>query len=241
MAATIISIHAPARGATLMRSASSSFDRFQSKRPQGARHSILDVSFGITSFQSTRPQGARLAVPSPSSSVGVFQSTRPRGARPARIGVALAEIPFQSTRPRGARRHGASRPPDSTRFNPRAREGRDCDHAFCGRVASVSIHAPARGATGHGLVEALVAEFQSTRPRGARLAILATVFSISRFNPRAREGRDHRPFLLRPVIAVSIHAPARGATFPVGVGLHARVVSIHAPARGATAGLWIIK
>jgi len=54
------------------------------------------------------------------------------------------------------------------------------------------------------------------------------------FNPRARAGRDKSGLGLEAQIAVSIHAPARGAT---GEHEHTRIsypVSIHAPARGAT-------
>ena len=79
--------------------------------------------------------------------------------------------------------------------------------------AWVSIHAPARGATSPVFNCAYVNEFQSTRPHGARLhPDLATV-------PRA---------------GVSIHAPARGATEDAMLGVAKQVVSIHAPARGAT-------
>jgi len=56
----------------------------------------------------------------------MFQSTRPRGARPARTPSPRYDRKFQSTRPRGARRS-------------RLR------NAIGSR--SVSIHAPARGAT----------------------------------------------------------------------------------------------
>ncbi len=56
-------------------------------------------------------------------------------------------------------------------FNPRAREGRDTrssvDRAF---RATVSIHAPARGATRDEPFSAQDTVFQSTRPRGARRA-----------------------------------------------------------------------
>ena len=79
-----------------------------------------------------------------------------------------------------------------------------------------------------------------------------------RFNPRAREGRDSRPYTAvwqlllfqstRPrgarhqpivvdaegVIIVSIHAPARGATHNALRRRDEANVSIHAPARGAT-------
>ena len=78
-----------------------------------------------------------------------------------------------------------------------------------------------------------------------------------RFNPRAREGRDPyarpgftdarrfqstRPRRARPQlvfqyrfsIAVSIHAPAKGATLEIIRGSRQKRVSIHAPAKGAT-------
>ena len=55
----------------------------------------------------------------------------------------------------------------------------------------VSIHAPARGATGH-----------DAPPVSLRLC----------FNPRAREGRDAGFRLSVLMETVSIHAPARGAT-----------------------------
>src|SRR5262249_19885601 len=82
----------------------------------------------------------------------------------------------------------------STSFNPRARAGRDLAGAF---------------------LSWRYAQFQSTRPRGARLGVHRLDVS---------DGRE-----------VSIHAPARGATH----GWRRRrgfadKVSIHAPARGAT-------
>ena len=100
---------------------------------------------------------------------------------------------FQSTRPRGARLiRSLPHLKTQTRFNPRARGGRDFgvpysllsetkfqstrprgarpSSARCSRIAfCVSIHAPAGGATAH-----------------------ATKFveSLEGFNPRARGGRD---------------------------------------------------
>ena len=40
--------------------------------------------------------------------------------------------------------------------------------------------------------------------------------------------------LTASLITISIHAPARGATFITVIGLRFRLISIHAPARGAT-------
>ena len=75
---------------------------------------------------------------------------------------------FQSTRPRGVRRSKVSAIANT----------------------SVSIHAPARGAT----------EDTDFELAGAR------------FNPRARAGCDKSLGLTRILTDVSIHAPARGAT-----------------------------
>ena len=100
-----------------------------------------------------------------------FQSTRPRGARPE-IRRFMGDINlFQSTRPRGARPHDAD-----------------------GFTISwtVSIHAPARGAT--------------------KVIRKAKIF-FSCFNPRARAGRDQVKKVEKGNnVIVSIHAPARGAT-----------------------------
>ena len=54
--------------------------------------------------------------------------------------------------------------------------------------------------------------FQSTRPRGARRQGLGSRCACSCFNPRAREGRDISADGDARLYAVSIHAPARGAT-----------------------------
>ena len=103
---------------------------------------------------------------------------------------------FQSTRPRGAR-HAPGYDQRKSRY--------------------VSIHAPARGATGRRY---------------------PAILGGSCFNPRAREGRDKgKTRTLRPRF-VSIHAPARGATMSGDQRLADQDVSIHAPARGATCTNW---
>ena len=58
----LVSIHAPARGATLEHITARAVQKFQSTRPRGARlKSALDSRLKIL-FQSTRPRGARLAI-----------------------------------------------------------------------------------------------------------------------------------------------------------------------------------
>ena len=77
-------------------------------------------------------------------------------------------------------------------FNPRSREGSDCAtwHASAGAM-TISIHAPAKGAT---------------------LIAAPNVLNISYFNPRSREGSDTALFQLSDSVLISIHAPVKGAT-----------------------------
>ena len=98
---------------------------------------------------------------------------------------------FQFTRPRGARPLDAARVRDDL---------------------LVSIHAPARGATKSKRHCINSQKFQFTRPRGARREGAAAASRWACFNSRAREGRDRDLRDDRLHVAVSIHAPARGAT-----------------------------
>ena len=54
--------------------------------------------------------------------------------------------------------------------------------------------------------------FQFTRPRGARQETYNADEIEKRFNSRARGGRDAKITFERYRVAVSIHAPAGGAT-----------------------------
>ncbi len=124
------------------------FRKFQSTRPRGARRcegglfvarclvSIHAPAGGATSydcinrpflfkFQSTRLRGARPLLKRAIALHRLFQSTRPRGARPRLSRRQRTRKTFQSTRPQGARRTKATSQPHQTRFNPRARGGRD--------------------------------------------------------------------------------------------------------------------
>ena len=104
----------------------------------------------------------------------------------------------------------------------------------------------------------MTAEFQSTRPHGARRAQLAIFSSVRRFNPRARTGRDlmmgltvahssfqstrpHGARLTRSVTVVRWRwfqsTRPHGARHPAeSPQTRPAPVSIHAPARGATRG-----
>ena len=84
-------------------------------------------------------------------------------------------------------------------FNPRSREGSDevLFVEFCKHF--ISIHAPARGATKALRRKGGNLRFQSTLPRGERLASGSKTATLSsNFNPRSREGSDSKlqPFTI---------------------------------------------
>ena len=101
------------------------------------------------------------------------------------------------------------------------------------------------------------AEFQSTRPRGARRELFlrqwrsrchfnprarvgrdfvfgGAVCVLPNFNPRARVGRDRIVAAAAADPLISTHAPAWGATDLRAGALELLAISIHAPAWGAT-------
>ena len=77
----------------------------------------------------------------------------------------------------------------------------------------ISIHAPARGATEKKRFPFISCTFQSTLPRGERPKTCAFFLALFEdFNPRSREGSDIQKSVRDLLFRISIHAPARGAT-----------------------------
>jgi len=136
-----------------------------------------------------------------------------RGATNSTIHIQLENM-FQSTPLREGRRMRESRRSRHRSFNPRPCARGDLTCLTILHLVSVSIHAPARGAT----------DIQGW-----------DISECKRFNPRPCARGDHSLGLGRGGHAVSIHAPARGATAAMYRACCAKHVSIHAPARGATA------
>ena len=99
----------------------------------------------------------------------------------------------------------------------------------------ISIHAPAKGATGHNREMVLPIKFQSTLPRRERLfrgVYMGEYKNISIHAPAKGATRAFANIKVRTLI--SIHAPAKGATFFKYVIFRPYNISIHAPAKGAT-------
>ncbi len=98
---------------------------------------------------------------------------------------------FQSTRPHGARLSCTREKPLRGSFNPRARTGRDGQRGQCRQNRSVSIHAPARGATSDHARRQRAEDVSIHAPaRGATSGRPRACWPRSGFNPRARTGRD---------------------------------------------------
>ena len=81
--------------------------------------------------------------------------------------------------------------------------------------------------------------FQSTLPRVERPLYSRYRPAPSHFNPRSREWSDNMlSVVVYDIPAISIHAPASGATDNRIRELALSIISIHAPASGATGPEW---
>ncbi len=169
----VVSIHAPAWGATQL---------------QQQRGHFGDVSIHAPAWGATLQKRYNLMPVQ-------FQSTRPHGARPIRYRLTLPVIKFQSTRPHGARPSACPLPGAVSGFNPRARMGRDFQNTAGEGSHRVSIHAPAWGATIQSVCTAWRRIGFNPRARMGRDPVHRQRFSgRRRFNPRARMGRDYTPW-----------------------------------------------
>ncbi len=127
--------------------------------------------------------------------LGVVSIHAPAGGATAKQrAVLLTTNEFQSTRPQGARQ---GRKPAARRrngFNPRARRGRDSSTYLIPNSYTVSIHAPAGGATRAEWAQTVhISGFNPRARRGRDTLPHRPQPQRSRFNPRARRGRDLTP------------------------------------------------
>ncbi len=163
---------------------------FQSTLPRGERpNADIDASRkGI--FQSTLPRGERHVSSECAKTFGIFQSTLPRGERHQRFPLFYRLFNFNPRSREGSDKWIIQRRQKYIYFNPRSREGSDITTQHGDVWLTISIHAPARGATLPGLVRRRAEEFQSTLPRGERPLLADVDTGEVNFNPRSREGSD---------------------------------------------------
>ena len=126
IALVVISIHAPARGATPFSNLSSSPDRFQFTPPRGGRR---EATHGKAFAEQ-------------------FQFTPPRGGRPVRVEGRTDPLAFQFTPPRGGRLvRVVWLPNNMISIHAPARGATNSTDLNDTSSRTISIHAPARGAT----------------------------------------------------------------------------------------------
>ena len=189
----LVSIHAPARGATSIRARPSLQGMVSIHAPARGATDWTTSAIPSNMFQSTPPRGGRQCRHAAGRSPKMVSIHAPaRGATRDSLTISTGLERFQSTPPRGGRpahEHAGGLGELFQSTPPRG--GRPVVAIKQGGDAQVSIHAPARGATSDNLWVVLE-------------------------------------------IIVSIHAPARGATYLYVSCRRDSSVSIHAPARGAT-------
>ena len=187
-----ISIHAPARGATVKE--------------------LCEIVWG--EFQSTLPRGERrvfLCHVTDNRSISIHA--------PARGATKQAAAPFRNCSYFNPRSREWSDGNDGTNgkdgkdFNPRSREWSDARGRGGGAAEGISIHAPASGATGDEYLELLPESISIHAPAsGATRKDLCCLQQGCDFNPRSREWSDRYIPVIVLLRHISIHAPASGAT-----------------------------
>ena len=233
---TIISIHAPPRGATPQGQEEPAYTRNFNSRPS-ARGDGSRPLYGAPRMISIHapPRGATQQCPIKRSSASKFQFTPLREGRQEGLVAILHLLDFNS---RPSARGDANVYADVAGFPisihapPR---GATMQELGLDPADTISIHAPPRGAT-LGKRRRLSA-FQISihaPPRGATSAGGLPTAPAVYFNSRPSARGDLQGKRCRKATKISIHAPPRGAT-----GCWRRFnppdeISIHAPPRGAT-------
>ena len=256
-----ISIHAPAKGATVQSLNISLLLRFQSTLPRRERRSCASISENdIANFNPRSREGSDFRT--------LFRL--------------LAYVIFQSTLPRRERRKSGSQCCYGTEISIHApAKGATTWEYRTTQKLRISIHAPAKGATYTNAYYNCRRWYFNPRSReGSDKVMDSESFKISHFNPRSREGSDFSGrfilyffYIFQSTLPrrerhlstiscnvstdISIHAPAKGATLLDArsfqilnnfnprsregsdsifhcVRQFIRIISIHAPAKGAT-------
>jgi len=174
-----------------MESESVSTNSFNPRAPRGARRAATSLSSSTRVFQSTRPaRGATRTIHWIFSTIG-FNPRAPRGARLTAQPTQTSGSPgFQSTRPaRGATKELLAILEDAWFQSTRPARGATPTSSACGRMRSVSIHAPRAGRDGQTQRGGTTTPcFNPRAPRGARPGNSGACRAWTRFNPRAPRG-----------------------------------------------------
>ena len=170
MSHSVISIHAPTRGATYYRCHHLQPSQFQSTLPRGERHKPIEYETDNLIISIHAPtRGATVHIMPPSADFIISIHAPTRGAT-VKIILWVSTSTFQSTLPRGERRSCCNKVTVILDFNPRSHEGSDVMWLLLAQRQNV---------------------FQSTLPRGERHIKTYFCNEMYYFNPRSHEGSDY--------------------------------------------------
>ena len=210
----IVSIHAPAGGATgVMGFPSSSKPCFNSRSRGGSDLLVRTCQVSPGSFNSRSRGGSDIRREVAGMGVTAFQFTLPRGERHSCTRAAHQGERFNSRSRGGSDRAGRSVQVRPRGFNSRSRGGSDIPQAS-------HRHEPRRfNSRSRGGSDCLSREDCHRHPRfnsrsrgGSDPARKDEVARFVGFNSRSRGGSDNESKVQHSVQDVSIHAPAGGAT-----------------------------
>ena len=209
-----VSIHAPARGATHLTTHWTIFPRSFNPRARAGRDidergssrrtdvSIHAPARGATGSEPGASHPLRVSIHAPARGAtsgcssrnlrGSGFNPRARAGRDSMFAVTSLIHPSFNPRARAGRDLlSVDTEPLYGCFNPRARAGRDEGIQGSRASSSVSIHAPARGATSAcGSTGPIAVGFNPRARAGRDRPATLRRFGGSSFNPRARAGRD---------------------------------------------------
>ncbi len=210
----MISIHAPAWGATPIPSSLPSRWRFQSTHPRGVRRGRprgdhprgghFNPRTRVGCDRPSSPARASAYYFNPRTRVGCdfsgqaarsaafgFQSTHPRGVRPRLSYLSISALNISIHAPAwGATLIMTVAKIERAISIHAPAWGATTYSVILLLIKHISIHAPAWGATFATYTGGNVMEFQSTHPRGVRLFLSIFLFAYTDFNPRTRVGCD---------------------------------------------------
>ena len=145
----IISIHAPARGATILDEITKHFNRnFNPRTRTGCDFKVYDGHNKPKHFNPRTRTGCDVSIKCHASYFSGFQSTHPHGVRRVLENLDFRPLHISIHAPaRGATWQHRRPTINQFDFNPRTRTGCDLVTVVILHFSNISIHAPARGAT----------------------------------------------------------------------------------------------
>ena len=235
---TNISIHAPAWGATFNgRYFWISRISFQSTLPHGERLKMTEKELYVFLFQSTLPHGERLYWEDIMAKRLPISIHAPAwGATDRHLGKGLLNKISIHAPAWGATRRSTRYVYNVQHFNPRSRMGSDIGPMYNGcRLYAFQSTLPHGERLTKALKKKLNITFQSTLPHGERQLEVVNEARYTIFQSTLPHGeRQVKTLEHQRNLAISIHAPAWGATCIGFFGILGSIISIHAPAWGAT-------